>query len=335
MSERRSLRRIDRGPTGCGRLGGVSKTICCRPSWRWRPGHELDLVRTLGVLRRGAGDPSHRVDEAGAVWRGVCTPIGPGTLRLSVDRAAGEVAARAWGPGAAWLAEHAPAMCGALDDPSGFVPHHPVVAQAAARHPGFRIARAEQVMAILVPTVLEQKTTGRQARASWRELVVQFGEPAPGPAPAGPRGAPPAGQLGAESRPGPGTGPGSNCSGSRTIVGAARHVGRLEETLGMDPAAADARGCGRCPASWSVDLRRGSATRARRPRRRVLWATSTCPHTVGVALTGHRVDDAGMLELLGALRRAPLPGLRAHRTFRRPLTPLRAAADDPGPLQGH
>jgi 3-methyladenine DNA glycosylase/8-oxoguanine DNA glycosylase len=269
---------------------------------RWRPGHELDLVRTLGVLRRGAGDPAHRVDESGAVWRGVCTPTGAGTLRLSVDRSLGEVTARSWGPGAAWLAEHAPAMCGALDDPSGFVPHHPVVAQAAARHPGFRIARAEQVLAVLVPTVLEQKTTGHQAWASWRELVGQFGEPAPGPAPAGLRVPPPAGTW-ARIPSWTWHRAGVEPARSRTIVGAALHPGRLEETLGMEPAAADARlqalpGLG----PWtSAEVRQ----RAHGDPDAVSVGDFHLPHTVGVALTGHRVDDAGMLELL-----APYVGQR-------------------------
>ncbi len=38
---------------------------------------------------------------------------------------------------------------------------------------------------MLVPSVLEQKVTGTEARRSWRELCRRFGEPAPGPAPDG------------------------------------------------------------------------------------------------------------------------------------------------------
>lgn len=280
----------------------MSGTATASLERRWRPGYEVDLRRTLRVLRRGTGDPAFRADESGAVWRGVQTPLGPGTLRLSADAAVGEVVAQAWGIGADWLLERAPAMCGALDDRSGFVAHHPVVADAAGRHPGFRIARAGQVLSILVPTVLEQKTTGKQARASWRDLVLQFGEPAPGPTPVGLRVPPPApvwAQIPSWTWHRAGVEP----ARSRTIVNAARHAGRLEEMLEMDSAAADIRlrvlpGIG----PWtSAEVRQ----RTHGDPDAITVGDYHLPHTVGVALTGRRVDDAGMLELL-----APYAGHR-------------------------
>jgi 3-methyladenine DNA glycosylase/8-oxoguanine DNA glycosylase len=48
-----------------------------------------------------------------------------------------------------------------------------------------RIARTGAVAEALVPSVLEQKVTGTEARRSWRALVRRLGEPAPGPAPPG------------------------------------------------------------------------------------------------------------------------------------------------------
>jgi len=43
------------------------------------------------------------------------------------------------------------------------------------------IGRTLAVTEALVPTILEQRVTGGQARRSWRLLVRRLGEPAPGP----------------------------------------------------------------------------------------------------------------------------------------------------------
>jgi 3-methyladenine DNA glycosylase/8-oxoguanine DNA glycosylase len=46
---------------------------------------------------------------------------------------------------------------------------------------GLRITRTRAVFEALVPTVIEQKVTGHEARRSYREMVRRWGEPAPGP----------------------------------------------------------------------------------------------------------------------------------------------------------
>jgi len=75
-----------------------------------------------------------------------------------------------------------PGLLGALDDPTSFVPdHHPAVAEGWRRHRHWRIGRTGRVMEALVPSILEQKVTGKQAFGSFRELVQRHGEPAPGP----------------------------------------------------------------------------------------------------------------------------------------------------------
>src|SRR4029453_6290906 len=51
------------------------------------------------------------------------------------------------------------------------------------RLPGLRIARSLAVFEAMVPTILEQKVTGREARASWHAMVRAWGTPAPGPEP--------------------------------------------------------------------------------------------------------------------------------------------------------
>lgn len=262
----------------------------------------LDLHRTLAVLRRGVGDPTYVTDAAGAIWRGVRTPEGPGTLRLTALRGTGEVAAAAWGPGAEWLLDRMPRMCGADDDPAGFAAHHPVVARAIRMHPGFRIGAADQVVEVLVPSVLEQKVTGKQARASFRELVLQYGEPAPGPAPAGLR-VPPAAATWALVPSWAWHRAGVEPARSRTIVTAVRHAGRLEETVSLGTAVAGARLCALPGIGvWtSAEVRQ----RSHGDPDAVPIGDFHLPAVVGHALIGERVDDDGMLELL-----APYAGHR-------------------------
>src|SRR5437773_515340 len=57
----------------------------------------LDLMGTLGPLRRGSGDPTIRL-APGAFERAAMTPDGPATISLRV--AGAEVRAEAWGAGA-------------------------------------------------------------------------------------------------------------------------------------------------------------------------------------------------------------------------------------------
>ena len=72
-------------------------------------------------------------------------------------------------------------MLGADDDADGFVAHHPQVALAARRFPGWHVPRTGRVIEALVPAILEQKVTGQEAFGSYRTLVRRFGAPAPGP----------------------------------------------------------------------------------------------------------------------------------------------------------
>lgn len=146
---------------------------------RWRSPRRIDLRAQLGPLRRGSGDPTWHTAPDGAVWRTTLTPVGAGLERLAVDRASGEVVQQAWGPGAVWLGERLPALFGAQDDPAGFeVPA--VLAATAKAHAGWRAGRTDRVLEALIPAILEQKVTGKEAWLGWRTLVREFGEPAPG-----------------------------------------------------------------------------------------------------------------------------------------------------------
>jgi 3-methyladenine DNA glycosylase/8-oxoguanine DNA glycosylase len=280
----------------------------------WQPPFPLDLARTLGVHRRGRGDPAYQTDASGAAWRTSLTPDGPGTVRVQVTPGAAEEAggratvhAMAWGPGAAWLLASLPALLGARDDPAGFVPVHPLVSEMFRLHPGLRIGRSGRVFEALVPAVLEQKVVGSEATRAWRLLLLRFGSTAPGPAPRGMRVCPPP-RTWALIPSWEWHRAGVELVRARTIIGAARVAHRLEEIVAMPAAEADRRlqslsGIG----PWtSAEIRQ----RAWGDPDAVSVGDYHLPSIVGWALTRQKVDDAGMLELL-----APYAGHR-HRAAR-------------------
>jgi 3-methyladenine DNA glycosylase/8-oxoguanine DNA glycosylase len=152
-----------------------------------RPRLEVDLGQTLWPMRRGTGDPTMRAERAGVWWRATRTPEGPATARYAAH--AGEVQVVAWGPGAGWCLDHAAELLGGGDELEGFAPDG-LVGRLHRAMPGLRISRSRAVFEALVPTILEQKVAGAEARASYRGMVRAWGTPAPGPAvpaPGGPR----------------------------------------------------------------------------------------------------------------------------------------------------
>jgi 3-methyladenine DNA glycosylase/8-oxoguanine DNA glycosylase len=140
----------------------------------------LDLRRTLAPVRRGGGDPCMQLD-ATTCRRASRTPEGPATVHLRHH--GGCVEAEAWGDGATWALDHLPDLLGQHDDAAGFRPGLPMLDDLARRFAGIRFCRTNAVAEALVPTILEQKVTGTDARRSWHRLVRDLGEPAPGPGP--------------------------------------------------------------------------------------------------------------------------------------------------------
>ncbi|MFE2679260.1 DNA-3-methyladenine glycosylase family protein [Streptomyces hygroscopicus] len=281
--------------------------MCVRRTWS--PSGPYDLARNLGVLRRGPGDPAFQVGADGAYWRASRTPAGPGTLRIAHEGA--RIEGRAWGPGAEWLLDGLPALLGADDDPSVFVPRHRLVHEAHRRHPGLRLIRTGLVLESLIPSILEQKVTSTEAYRAWRLLLQRHGEPAPGPAE----------RMPARMRvmPDPRAWAlipswewhraGVDSKRSSTILRAVRVARRLEEAASMDLAAASARlrlipGIG--PWTAAETLQRSNGTPDA-----ITVGDLHLPRIVGYALTGERgADDEAMLELL-----APYAGQR-HRAAR-------------------
>ena len=215
-----------------GSTGGTERVVS--------PSRPVPLGAVVGIFRRGGGDPTSRRDDGGwwFAWR---TPDGPVTLRLTAAPSAGEVTASAWGSGAAWVLERVPDLLGERDDPAAFVAHHPLVAQAWRRFPGWRVPRSGLVVQALVP---------HDHRAEGHRQGGLRGLPPPG-APLRRAGAGPGEDLGLVVPPDPrgwaavpswewlaaGVDPGR----SRTVVRAVGHAGRLEECADLPAEAARAR----------------------------------------------------------------------------------------------
>jgi 3-methyladenine DNA glycosylase/8-oxoguanine DNA glycosylase len=142
-----------------------------------------DFVRTMAALAVIRRDPTTAVSTTDAFFA-TRTPDGPGTLRLRRDRDG--LQATAYGAGAAWLIDRADAIAGLRDDVSGFAQiaaRHPLVRRLAREHAGLRLAATGTVFHHLVPAILGQKVSGKEAYRSYVRVLRHFGEPAPGPVP--------------------------------------------------------------------------------------------------------------------------------------------------------
>jgi len=260
------------------------------------------MRQNLSVLRRGAGDPTFRIDPDGTVWRGIRTPDGPATLRLRqrYEDPDSTVDAAAWGPGAIWALDSVPGLLGAADDPSGFEPVHEPLAVLHRQQPHWRIVRTGLVMEALVPAIIEQKVTGQEAFAGFQALVHRFGERAPGP--------------GAERRLWVQPTPDQlrvipswewlrlhiDPARSRAVVQAARLATSLERTVGLPGEGVDRRlrsvpGIG----VWTAAEVR---FRAHGDADAVSFGDYHVAKNVGWALTGEAVDDDGLAALLEPYR---------------------------------
>ncbi len=274
----------------------------------WEPDWPCPLGQNVRILRHGGGDPTFRTDEDGTVWRGLRTPEGAATLRLSQDSSdaggpgaqARPVRAAAWGPGAAWALESVPAMLGAEDDPGGFEPQHPPLVEMHRHQPHWRVGRTGLVMESLVPAVIEQKVTGQEAFAGFRLLVHRYGERAPGPGverrlwlqptPERLRMVPSWEWLRMHIDP----------ARSRTLVRVAAVATALERTVGLPAEDVDRRlrslpGVG----VWtSAEVR----FRAHGDPDAVSFGDYHVAKNIGWALTGEPVDDDELVELLEPYR---------------------------------
>ena len=253
---------------------------------------------TLAPLRRGPRDPCFRVPGDGTIWRTSLLPSGPLTARFS--REAPDAAhCEAWGRGAEQFIDMLPALLGADDDATDFVPTDPTVAAAHRRLPHLRLGRTAQVLEALIPAVIEQRVPGADAFRSWRVLVSKYGTPAPGPAPAG-MWVPPSAEVWRHipswefhrANVDPGR--------ARTVVGCAQRAASLERLVSASAAQAHEAltslpGVGVWTAAETAQRAFGDADA-------VSVGDYHIPKMIGWTLLGHPVDDAGMLELLEPMR---------------------------------
>jgi hypothetical protein len=300
---------------------GLTRTV--------RPLLPVDLGLTLGPMCRGRSDPTMQF-EAGGVWRATRTPAGPATTHIRGLPVAGTVTMTAWGPGAEWALGAFPDLVGANDGADGFVPGDGLVGDLHRRLPGLRIGRSGAVMEALVPSILEQKVVGLEAKRSWAGLVRHLGEAAPGPGAARLRVPPPPAVLAAT--------PswvfhrfGVERKRADTIRLACSYAHRLEETLAMPAAEARRRltalpGIGPWTAAEVGLVALGDPDA-------VSVGDYHLPDQVAWALAGEpRADDARMLELLepwaghrGRVIRLVTCGMGAAPRFG-PRMPLRSIA---------
>jgi 3-methyladenine DNA glycosylase/8-oxoguanine DNA glycosylase len=261
----------------------------------YRPAQPVDIRLTLGSLGRGPRDPT-TVWNADGLWRAIRTPCGIATVLIS-QRPEG-VVAWAWGPGAEWAIDGVPQLLGADDDWSTLdVSGHPLIRDSFRRNPGLRLTRTRLVFEAIAPAIIEQKITSLEAYRSWAHLIRKFGETPPGPAPAGMKVMPSPEQwrhipswewhrAGVDPRR------------SRTVLLAAQVAAGLERTLERGLSGADVAARLRTVPGVGQWTAAETAQRSHGDPDAVSVGDYHLAHYVGSALTGSRVDDDGMLELL-------------------------------------
>jgi 3-methyladenine DNA glycosylase/8-oxoguanine DNA glycosylase len=253
---------------------------------------------TLAPLRRGPGDPCFRIPGDGTIWRTTLLPSGPVAARIG--RAAPNAAhCEAWGGGAQEFVEMLPALLGADDDASDFVPRDPTVAAAHRRVPQLRLGRTGQVLEALIPAVIEQRVPGADAFRSWRVLVSKYGAPAPGPAPAGMR-VPPSADVWRNIPSWEFHRANVDPRRAQTVVTCARRAASLERLVSrpavqVREALMSLPGVGEWTAAETAQRAFGDADA-------VSVGDYHIPKMIGWTLLGHPVDDAVMLELLEPMR---------------------------------
>lgn len=249
---------------------------------------------TLSPLRRGGGDPCFQV-VAGDTWRTSMTRTGAVTARIR-KTAPDTVECEAWGPGAAEFLDGFAALLGSEDDPSGFAPAEPTIAEAHRRVPHLRLGRTGRVLEALIPAVLEQRVYGKDAFRAWRLLTTKYGAPAPGPAPAGMR-VPPTAEVWRRIPSWEFHLANVDRGRARTVVGCAQRADALER---LQPATAAAGltslpGVGVWTAAETMQRAFGDADA-------LSVGDYHLAKVVGLSVLGRPIDDAEMVELLEPVR---------------------------------
>lgn len=261
------------------------------------------MRRTLGALQQGQYDPCVRW-EGEVFWRATRTPEGSVTTR--VEKLSDRVRMNAWGAGAQWATQHLADLVGEGQDDSPF--GHEFLDEALRRHAGVRMPKSRAVFEALTFSIIGQRVTQMEAKASWRKLVWRFNEVAPA-APGPKLYLPPS----AEQISGIGSWAfhqyGVERKRAHALILAAKCVRRLEEACSLPPAEAKLRlmaipGVGVWTAAEVALVALGDVDA-------VSAGDFHLKNQVGWALAGNpRSTDEEMLELLEPF--APRRGLAAR-----------------------
>lgn len=142
-------------------------------------GHRIDL--SLRTLKLFGPDPALRVRRHESLWT-LRLRSGTVTLFLEHPPDSRRVETEAWGEGAAEALERLEALIGGGDlGAEDFAPTTEPLRSLERVLRGLRLPRSGAVYDVLVRTVIEQKVSGKEAYRSFRRLVAELGEPAPGP----------------------------------------------------------------------------------------------------------------------------------------------------------
>ncbi len=140
-------------------------------------GRPYDPAATLSLLSIGPGDPCLRVDGPNRVRLALNGPTDD--LVLTVESTSDRLDVRVVGADADWLQPLLPALLG-LDFEVPTLDRPRRLREVAHRYRGMRLPRAPLLFPRLVPIVLQQLISWRDAAHGWRQLVRRHGRPADG-----------------------------------------------------------------------------------------------------------------------------------------------------------
>lgn len=134
----------------------------------------LSLRQTLGAVVQGRSDPC-ALWEGERLWLAMRVPAG--TVTISLEVLGDELFARAWGEAAGDALDHLEELAGLHYEAGPF--EHPHIEEMRRQRRGLRVPRTRAIFDTVVWTVLAQRVTGMEAKASWRTLTRLSGEAAP------------------------------------------------------------------------------------------------------------------------------------------------------------